>query len=55
MLVGSSGGELGDVDWEVLRGTTIKGVYCQGLSLYIHDSKLVAWLVEAILYTRPNR
>jgi len=32
----------------------MKGVYSQGLSLPIQDSKLVAWLVEAILYTRPN-
>jgi len=42
------------VDWDVLKETTMKGVYSQGLSLPIQDSKLVAWLVEAILYTRPN-
>lgn len=42
------------VDWDVLRKTATKGVYCQGVSLPIHDSKLVTWLVEATLYTRPN-
>ena len=42
------------VDWDILKETNNKGVYCQGLSLPIHDSKLIAWLVEAILYTRPN-
>lgn len=42
------------VDWEVLKETTMKGVYSQGLSLPIQDSKFVAWLVEANLYTRPN-
>lgn len=43
------------VDWEVLKETTMKGVYRQGQSLPIQDSKLVAWLVEASLYTRANR
>jgi hypothetical protein len=42
------------VDWDILKETKNKGVYCQGLSLPIHYSKLVAWLAEAILYTRSN-
>ena len=42
------------VDWDVLKETTMKGVYCQGLSIPIHDPRLVAWLVEALLYTRTN-
>ena len=42
------------VDWDVLKETTMKGVYCQGLSLPIQDFKVIAWLAEAILYTRPN-
>jgi len=43
------------VDWRVLTETAHKGVYKQGLLQPIHDPKLVAWLIEASLYTRPDR
>ena len=42
------------LDWGVLRATKKKGVYQQGLSLPLHDRKLVAWLIEASLYSRSN-
>ena len=42
------------LDWGVLRATKMKGVYQQGLSLPIHDRKLLAWLIEASLYSRSN-
>lgn len=37
-----------------MKETTMKGVYCQRLPLPLHDSKLVAWLVEAFLQSRAN-
>lgn len=42
------------LDWGVLRATKMKGVYQQGLSLPLHDRKLLAWLAEAFLYSRSN-
>jgi len=42
------------VDWDVLRKTSEKGVYTQGLSLSIQDSKLISWLVEASLHSQSR-
>ncbi len=42
------------LDWGVLRATKMKGVYQQGLSHPLHDRKLIAWLIEASLYSRSN-
>ncbi|MGD0627136.1 MAG: hypothetical protein ABSB32_20815 [Thermodesulfobacteriota bacterium] len=42
------------LDWGVLKATKMKGVYQQGLSLPLHDRKLIAWLIEASLYSRSN-
>ncbi len=39
---------------DVLKRTTIKGFYCQGLSLPLHAPKLVSWLVEESLQARDN-
>ena len=41
-------------DWGVLCETGTKGVYGQGLSLVVHDTELVAWLLEAFLSVNPN-
>lgn len=43
------------LDWGVLRATKMKGVYQQGLSLPLHDRKLIAWLIEASLEGRGVR
>jgi hypothetical protein len=40
------------VDWGVLSGTGVNGVYSSGLPLAIDDPRLVAWLMEASLHTR---
>ena len=42
------------VDWNVLNETTQQGIYSQGLLLQILDLKLISWLIEATLFTRPN-
>jgi hypothetical protein len=42
------------VDWGVLNETGTKGIYGAGLSLPVHDPRLIAWLVEASLYARPS-
>jgi hypothetical protein len=42
------------IDWGVLKATKVKGVYRQGLSVLLHDSKLIAWFVEASLYASSN-
>lgn len=42
------------VDWGVLIESGKKGVYNQGLSLPIDDCRLVSWLIEASLHTRPS-
>ena len=42
------------LDWGVLHGTSKKGVYRAGLFLAVDDPKLIAWLIEAFLYTRAN-
>jgi len=42
------------VDWGVLSGTKVNGVYGPGLPLAVDDPRLVAWLVEAFLHTRAS-
>lgn len=42
------------VDWGVLREVGTVGNYSACTSLAIDDSRLIAWLVEASLHTRPN-
>jgi hypothetical protein len=42
------------VDWGVLVETNTKGVYKAGLAHAIDDPRLVAWLIEAWLHTRPS-
>jgi hypothetical protein len=42
------------LDWGILRVTEVKGVYRHGLSLSVHDAKIIAWLAEASLYSRSN-
>jgi len=42
------------IDWGVLQDTPSKGVYGVGATLAIEDPRLVAWLTEAALHTRPN-
>lgn len=42
------------VDWNVLKETTELGLYCKGNTIQINDPSLIAWLVEAILHTKPN-
>ncbi len=39
------------IDWSVLQDTTDKGVYKAEAHLAITDTRLVAWLVEAVLYS----
>jgi hypothetical protein len=41
-------------DWGVLDETNAKGVYKRGLTIPLHDPKLIAWLIEASLHTRSN-
>lgn len=41
-------------DWGVLKDTSIKGIYYAGTTLAVDDTRLIAWLVEASLYTRDN-
>ena len=42
------------VDWNVLKETSQKGIYSQGLSRAIDHPQLIAWLVEAFLHATPN-
>jgi len=42
------------LDWGVLQETGKKGIYTSGLTLEIDDSRLTAWLVEAVLHARAN-
>ena len=41
-------------DWGVLDTTNVKGVYQRGRSIPLRDPKLIAWLIEASLYSRTN-
>lgn len=42
------------IDWGVLSEMGKKGVYSQGLSLYVEEPPIVAWLIEASLHARSN-
>ncbi len=42
------------VDWNVLQETGTKGIYRAGITLDVVDPRLIAWLVEASLHSRPN-
>lgn len=42
------------IDWGVLHETGDKGIYRQGNKYMIEDPRLVAWMVEASLRTKPN-
>lgn len=42
------------IDWGVLRETDTKGIYSSGPCLHIGNPRLIAWLIEASLHTRPN-
>lgn len=43
------------VDWGVLRKAEAKGVYEQGHVIKVGGPQLVAWLIEAQLYSYPER
>ena len=42
------------VDWGVLKETSGKGIYTQGISRTINHVELIAWLAEAFLHAHPN-
>lgn len=42
------------VAWNVMTETTHKGIYQACVPQVIEDSKLIAWLVEAVLNARPD-
>lgn len=42
------------IDWNVLKETGRKGIYCQADTINITDQKLIGWLVEVALYARDN-
>ena len=43
------------LDWSVLQKAGTKGVYSAGSTLAVEDSRLIAWLLEASLYSQSNR
>lgn len=42
------------IDWGVLMEANEKGVYAQGKSVSLDHPKMIAWLFEAILNSRPE-
>ena len=42
------------LDWGALQETEIKGIYRAQKALLIDDIRLIAWLIEAALYTRES-
>lgn len=42
------------LDWGVLQETGKKGVYRTGTTLAVDDSRLIAWLIEALLHAKAN-
>jgi len=40
------------IDWGVLKETEARGVYAAGTPLTLEDSHLIAWIIEATLYSR---
>jgi hypothetical protein len=43
------------VDWGVLSGTKVNGVYDASVPLPVDDPRLVAWLIEASLHSSAAR
>jgi hypothetical protein len=43
------------IEWGVLRKSNENGIYSAGPCLVSEDSRLIAWLMEAVLNTRVNR
>ena len=43
------------VDWGIISGAKKNGIYRQGRAYAIDAPKLIAWLIEASLYTHANR
>lgn len=42
------------ISWDVLQESDTKGIYITRTPLYIDDQRLIAWLIEALLYARAN-
>jgi len=42
------------LDWGVLQDTEKNGIYTAGTTLRVEDSRLIAWLAEAFLYTKEG-
>ncbi len=42
------------VDWGVLKETSEKGIYTQGISRAINNAQLIVWLAEAFLHAHPS-
>lgn len=42
------------IDWSVLRDTNEKGIYKKGEQFSLDNPRLVAFMVEALLYSTPN-
>jgi len=42
------------LDWGVLQETDKKGIYTAGVQLSVDDFRLIAWIVEAFLYSSAN-
>ncbi len=44
----------GFIDWGILSETKEKGIYLQGCTYTLDDTKVISWLIEASLYARSN-
>ena len=42
------------IDWGVLTQTAMRGVYTAGTPIVLQDSPLIAWLIEAALYSKET-
>lgn len=42
------------MDWDVLHETGKKGIFTYGTIQTVDDIRMIAWLAEALLYTRSN-
>lgn len=42
------------IDWGVLKETNEKGVYGKGKQYLVEDPRLIAWMIEATLYSTAN-
>ncbi len=43
------------IDWGALQETGTKGVYAPKPAIVVNDPRVIAWLIEAVLYVRVNR